>query len=92
MPEETLSTLLEQLINQELKGMLIYNQPPTQEYHEFAKFLQELKNCYQYYKINLQPASRNYPVITRTATSQLLRTSYSTTIPKTIENPTLQQT
>jgi hypothetical protein len=90
MPEETLSILLEQSINQELKGMLMHNQPPTQEYYEFAKFLQELENHCQYYEINLQPASRNYPIITRTATSQPLRTSYSTTTPKTIENPTLQ--
>jgi hypothetical protein len=92
MPEETLSTLLEQSINRELKGMLMHNQPPTREYHEFAKFLQELENRRRHYEINLQPASRNYPTITRTATSQPLRTSYSTTTPKTMENPTLQRT
>ena len=91
MPEETLSILLEQSINQELKGMLIHNQPPTQDYHEFAKFLQELENCCQHYKINLQLTSRNYLIITRTATSQLSRTNY-TTLPRTMENPALQYT
>ena len=70
----------------------MHNQLPTQEYHEFAKFLQELENYCQYYEINLQPASRNYPVITRTVTSQLSRTNYNTTLPRTIENTAPQLT
>ena len=71
--------------------MLMHNQPPTQDYHEFAKFLQELENHRRHYEINLQSTSRNYPIITRTATSQLSRINY-TTLPRTMENPALQYT
>lgn len=44
MPEDALSTMLEYAVNRELRGMLLHNPPPTREYHEFAKFLQELEN------------------------------------------------
>ncbi|CBF82237.1 hypothetical protein AN5254.2 [Aspergillus nidulans FGSC A4] len=44
MPEETLSILLEQSINRELKGMLMHNQPPTQDYHDEFDLLSSYRN------------------------------------------------
>ncbi|XP_077660544.1 uncharacterized protein AFUA_3G09420 [Aspergillus fumigatus Af293] len=52
MPEETLPTLLKQAISYELWSMLMHNQPPSQEYHQFARFLQELENCRRQYTTN----------------------------------------
>ncbi|KAF7183071.1 hypothetical protein CNMCM7691_002906 [Aspergillus felis] len=67
MPEETLSTLLEQAISYELRSMLMHNQPPSWEYHQFARFLQELENHYHQYTINQPPVIKTYAVTARPA-------------------------
>jgi len=50
MAEDSLSTLLEQSINRELRGMLMHSEPPTREYHQFAKTLQDLENRRRQYE------------------------------------------
>jgi hypothetical protein len=67
MPEETLSTLLEQAISHELQSMLMHNQPPSQEYHQFARFLQELENRRRQYTTNQPPVIKTYAVTARPA-------------------------
>jgi hypothetical protein len=44
MHEDGLPTLLEAAINRELRGMLMHNEPPSYEYHQFAQHLQKLEN------------------------------------------------
>ncbi|KAJ6103192.1 hypothetical protein N7486_005619 [Penicillium sp. IBT 16267x] len=62
MPEETLPTLLEQAINRELRGMLLHNEPPTREYHQFAAFLQKLENRRMHYdRTTRSPVVRPLP-------------------------------
>lgn len=70
MSEEALPTLLEQAINRELRGMLIHNEPPTREYHQFANFLQDLENRRRHYEGNQQPAIRAYASAAKPITSQ----------------------
>lgn len=70
MSKEALPTLLEQAINRELRGMLVHNEPPSREYHQFANFLQNLENRRRHYESNQQPAARTYASTTRPATSQ----------------------
>jgi hypothetical protein len=67
MPEETLSTLLEQAISRELRSMLMHNQPPSREYHQFARFLQELENRRRQYTTNQPPVIKTYAVTARPA-------------------------
>jgi hypothetical protein len=50
MNDESLSTLLEQAISTELRGMLLHNPPPTRRYLDFAMHLQELENRRRYYQ------------------------------------------
>lgn len=50
MSEDALPTLLEQAINRELRGMLMHNEPPSREYHQFANFLQDLENRRRHYE------------------------------------------
>ena len=49
MNEDSLPTFLEQAISRELKSMLMNNEPASQEYHAFAKHLQDLDNRMRYY-------------------------------------------
>jgi hypothetical protein len=67
MLEETLPTLLEQAINRELRGMLMHNEPPSQKYHEFAAFLQDLENHRRHYETPpaATPTARTYAAATR---------------------------
>lgn len=67
MPEETLSTLLEQAISRELRGMLMHNQPPSREYHQFAGFLQDLENRRRQYAGNPSPRTKPYATAARPA-------------------------
>lgn len=60
MPEETLSTLLEQAISRELRSMLMHNQPPSREYHQFSRFLQDLENRRRQYTTNQPPVAKTY--------------------------------
>jgi hypothetical protein len=50
MNDESLATLLEQAISNELRGMLLHNPPPTRRYLDFAIHLQELENRRRYYQ------------------------------------------
>jgi hypothetical protein len=50
MNDESLSTLLEQAISTELRGMLLHNPPLTRRYLDFAIHLQELENRRRYYQ------------------------------------------
>ncbi|RHZ43046.1 uncharacterized protein CDV56_100638, partial [Aspergillus thermomutatus] len=65
MPEETLSTLLEQAISHELRSMLMHNQPPSREYHQFARFLQDLENHRRQYTTNQPPVVKTYAATAR---------------------------
>ncbi|EAW22029.1 uncharacterized protein NFIA_024080 [Aspergillus fischeri NRRL 181] len=65
MPKETLSTLLEQGISHELRSMLMHNQPPSWEYHQFARFLQDLENHRRQYTTNQPPVVKTYAATTR---------------------------
>jgi hypothetical protein len=44
MPESALPTMLEQVINHELKAMLLHHDLPTDDYLNLARFLQNLEN------------------------------------------------
>ncbi|ODM21688.1 hypothetical protein SI65_02532 [Aspergillus cristatus] len=65
MSEDVLPTLLEQAINRELRGMLMHNEPPNREYHQFANFLQDLENRRRHYENNSPPAARTYASATK---------------------------
>jgi hypothetical protein len=49
MNYESLATLLEQAVSNELRGMLLYNPPTSRSYLELAAYLQELENRRRYY-------------------------------------------
>ncbi|GIZ39392.1 hypothetical protein CKM354_000277800 [Cercospora kikuchii] len=57
MTEESLSTLLEQAVSNEIKQMLVHSPPPTREYLKLAAHLQDLENRRRYY--NQTPAIPN---------------------------------
>ena len=82
MSEESLPTLLEQSINQELKGMLVHNQPPAWDYQEFAKFLQELENRRQYYENSTRLITRNYSTTAKPITNSPPRVDHATSPPR----------
>jgi hypothetical protein len=67
MTEDALSTLLEQAINRELRSMLMHNEPPSREYHQFASFLQDLENRRRHYENAAPsiPATRTYAAAVR---------------------------
>jgi hypothetical protein len=101
MPEETLSTLLEQAINRELRGMLVHNEPPTRDYHKFADFLQDLENRRRHYETPSIPAPRAYaavapkppvqPTPIRPALAPMLRTERSPVHPDAMDLSTTRQ-
>lgn len=64
MPEESLSTLLEEAISRELKGMLLHHEPPSREYHSLAKFLQGLENRLHQYE-STPPTPKTYAAATK---------------------------
>jgi len=70
MSEDSLPTLLEQAINRELRGMLMHNEPPSRDYHPFAKFLQDLENRRRHYESTVPstPAARTYAAVIRPTT------------------------
>lgn len=70
MAEDALSTLLEQAINRELRSMLMHNEPPSREYHQFASFLQDLENRRRHYEnaTPSAPVTRTYAAATRPST------------------------
>jgi hypothetical protein len=49
MNDESLATLLEQAISNELRGMLLHNPPTSRKYLDLAAHLQELENRRRYY-------------------------------------------
>jgi hypothetical protein len=49
MNDESLATLLEQAISNELRGMLLHNPPTSRKYLDLAARLQELENRRRYY-------------------------------------------
>jgi hypothetical protein len=49
MNDESLATLLEQAISNELRGMLLHNPPTSRQYLDLAAHLQELENRRRYY-------------------------------------------
>jgi hypothetical protein len=49
MNDESLATLLEQSISNELRGMLLYNPPTSRRYLNLTTYLQELENRRRYY-------------------------------------------
>ncbi|GFF97258.1 conserved hypothetical protein [Aspergillus udagawae] len=65
MPEETLSTLLEQAISYKLQSMLMHNQPLSQEYHQFTRFLQDLENHRCQYTTSQPPVIKTYATTAR---------------------------
>jgi hypothetical protein len=50
MNYESLVTLLEQAVSNELRGMLLHNLPTSRSYLELAAYLQELENRRRYYQ------------------------------------------
>jgi len=66
LSEEALPTLLEEAVNRELKSMLLHHEPPSREYHAFAKFLQDLDNRRKQYEISATVNPRTYATATRT--------------------------
>jgi hypothetical protein len=50
MNHESLATLLEQAVSNELQGMLLHNPPTSRSYLELAAYLQELENRRRYYQ------------------------------------------
>ena len=67
MSEDALPTLLEQAISRELRGMLMHNEPPSREYHQFASFLQDLENRRRHYETAPSHTLRSYTAATRPA-------------------------
>jgi hypothetical protein len=59
MNDESLATLLEQAISNELRGMLLHNPPPNRRYLDLAAHLQELENRRRYYQQPI-PTARTY--------------------------------
>jgi hypothetical protein len=59
MNDESLATLLEQAISNELRGMLLHNPPPNRRYLDLAAHLQELENRRRYYQQPV-PTARTY--------------------------------
>ena len=49
LPEESLPTLLENAVSQELQEMLLHNPPLSHNYHPLARHLQDLENRCRYY-------------------------------------------
>jgi hypothetical protein len=66
LSEEALPTLLEEAVNRELKGMLLHHEPPSREYHAFAKFLQDLDNRRKQYETFTTVTPKTYANATRT--------------------------
>lgn len=62
MSEDSLPVLLEQAINRELRAMLIHHEPPSRQYHNFAKFLQGLENRRQHYENAPGPTPKIYAI------------------------------
>lgn len=65
MSEESLPILLEQAINRELRAMLLHHEPPNRQYHDFARFLQNLENRRVYYENSYGPAPKSYAAVTK---------------------------
>lgn len=85
MPEETLSTLLEQAISRELRSMLMHNQPPSREYHQFAGFLQDLENRRRQYAANPPPVIKTYAATARPVQRPQSPRHTSPAVPKPVE-------
>lgn len=86
--EETLPTLLEQAISRELQGMLLHSQPPSREYHTFARFLQELENRRRQYESIPTQSSRSYAAATSSARApERTTTRIAVTTPITSSRP-----
>ena len=82
MNYESLSTLLEQAISNELRGMLLHNLPPSRQYLDLAAHLQELENQ--------QPTA---PTKTYTSTTEVRRLqsprptpTFATVVQKTVQS------
>jgi len=89
MSEDVLPTLLEQAINQELRGMLMHNEPPSREYHQFANFLQDLENRRRHYDNNPSSVARTYASATKpNHTTHPVRPAEHSATPQSAENST----
>jgi hypothetical protein len=87
MNYESLATLLEQAVSNELRGMLLYNPPTSRSYLELAAHLQELENRRRYYQ---QPTA---PTKVHTSTTEFRRPqspratpTFATVFQKTVES------
>jgi hypothetical protein len=87
MNHESLATLLEQAVSNELRGMLLYNPPTSRSYLELAAHLQELENRRRYYQ---QPTA---PTKVHTSTTEFRRPqspratpTFATVVQKTVES------
>lgn len=89
MSEDVLPTLLEQAINRELRGMLMHNEPPSREYHQFANFLQDLENRRRHYDNNPSSVARTYASATKpNHTTHPVRPAEHSATPQSAENST----
>ena len=88
MPEESLSTLLEEAISRELKGMLLHHEPPSRDYRPLAKFLQGLENRLHQYE-SAPPAPKTYATVTkpRPALAALSPVAPTPIVPAVIPGP-----
>jgi hypothetical protein len=84
MNDESLSTLLEQAISNELRGMLLHNPPNNRRYLDFAAHLQELENRRHYYQ---QPTAPLRIHQATTMTSTTTRPTGLTISPDAIKTP-----
>lgn len=66
MHKEALPTMLKQAINRELKSMLLHHEPPKGDYHDLARFLQNLENRRAQYNRGQLAAPRTFTAAVRT--------------------------
>lgn len=90
MSEDVLPTLLEQAINRELRGMLMHNEPPSREYHQFASFLQDLENRRRHYENNPASVARTYAPAAK-PTQPASKPNHATHLARPAEYPATSQ-
>lgn len=80
MTDESLSTLLEQAVSREIKGMLVHSPPPSQQYLALAAHLQDLENRRRHYSQPPLPVQgRSYMAATTAPRFETYRKAGSTT-------------
>jgi hypothetical protein len=86
MNDESLATLLEQAISNELRGMLLHNPPTSRKYLDLAAHLQELENRRRYYQQPTIP-TKVHTSITEVRRPQSPRPipTFATVVQKTVQ-------